>query len=60
LPGVFGSWIIYQWLSYMTSLPMWMTPGRIVFVFGLTVLMCAGSGLLALRKAQQVDPAEVF
>jgi putative ABC transport system permease protein len=60
LPGVFGSWIIYQWLSYMTSLPMWLTPGRIVFVFGLTVLMCAGSGLLALRKAQQVDPAEVF
>jgi putative ABC transport system permease protein len=60
VPGVVGSWIIYQWLSYMTSLPMWLTPGRIVFVFGLTVLMCAGSGLLALRKAQQVDPAEVF
>jgi putative ABC transport system permease protein len=60
LPGVGVSWIIYQWLSYMTSLPMWMTPGRIVFVLGLTVLMCAGSGLLALRKAQEVDPAEVF
>jgi putative ABC transport system permease protein len=60
LPGVFISWIIYRWLSYMTSLPMWLTPGRIVFVLGLTVLMCAGSGLLALRKAQQVDPAEVF
>jgi putative ABC transport system permease protein len=60
LPGVVVSWVIYRWLSYMTSLPMLMTPGRIVFVLGLTVLMCSGSGLLALRKAQQVDPAEVF
>jgi putative ABC transport system permease protein len=60
LPGIAVSWVIYQWLSYLTSLPMWMTPGRIAFVLGFTVLMCAGSGLLALRKAQQVDPAEVF
>jgi putative ABC transport system permease protein len=60
LPGVGASWVIYRWLSYMTSLPMWMTPGRVAFVLGLTVLMCAGSALLALRKAQQVDPAEVF
>jgi putative ABC transport system permease protein len=54
------AWVIYRFLSYLTSLPMWMTPGRIAFVFGLTVLMCAGSGLLALRKAKQVDPADVF
>jgi putative ABC transport system permease protein len=59
-PGMAVSWVIYQWLGYLTSLPMWMTPARIGFVLGLTVLMCAGSGLLALRKAQQVDPAEVF
>jgi ABC-type lipoprotein release transport system permease subunit len=39
---------------------MWMTPGRVAFVLGLTVLMCAGSGLLALRKAKELDPAEVF
>jgi putative ABC transport system permease protein len=39
---------------------MWMTPGRVAFVLALTVLMCAGSGLLALRKAQKLDPAEVF
>jgi putative ABC transport system permease protein len=60
LPGLAISWIVYQWLSYVTSLPMWMTPGRVGFILGLTMLMCAGSGLLALRKAQQVDPAEVF
>jgi putative ABC transport system permease protein len=60
LPGVGISWCIYRYLGYLTALPMWMTPGRIAFVLGLTVLMCAGSGLLALRKAQQLDPAEVF
>jgi putative ABC transport system permease protein len=60
LPGLGVSWVIYRFLSYITSLPMWMTPGRVGFVLGLTMLMCVGSALLALRKAQQVDPAEVF
>ena len=60
LPGVAISWVIYRYLSYLTALPMWMTPGRVAFILGLTVLMCAGSGLLALRKAQDLDPAEVF
>jgi len=60
LPGMAASWVIYRWLSYLTSLPMWMTPGRVAFVLGLTMLMCTGSALLALRKAQKVDPAEVF
>jgi putative ABC transport system permease protein len=60
LPGIAVSWVIYQWLAHLTSLPMWMTPGRIAFVLGLTVLMCAGSALLAVRKAMEVDPAEVF
>jgi putative ABC transport system permease protein len=60
LPGVAMSWVIYRCLGYITSLPMWMTPGRVAFVLGLTILMCAGSGLLALRKAKNLDPAEVF
>jgi putative ABC transport system permease protein len=60
LPGMAISWVIYRYLGYLTSLPMWMTPGRVGFVLALTVLMCAGSGLLALRKAQKLDPAEVF
>jgi putative ABC transport system permease protein len=60
LPGVVGSWVIYQWLSYLTSLPMYMTPYRVGFVFFLAVVMCVGSGLFALRKAKEVDPAEVF
>jgi putative ABC transport system permease protein len=60
LPGMGVSWVIYRWLGYLTSLPMLMTPSRVAFVLGLTVLMCAGSGLLAVRKAKELDPAEVF
>jgi putative ABC transport system permease protein len=60
LPGVAIAWMIYRFLSYLTSLPMWMTPARIAFVLGLTMLMCAGSALLAVRKALELDPAEVF
>jgi putative ABC transport system permease protein len=60
LPGMAVSWVIYRWLGYLTSLPMWMTPGRVAFVLGLTLLMCAGSGLIAVRNAKKLDPAEVF
>jgi putative ABC transport system permease protein len=60
VPGVAIAWVIYRFLSYITSLPMWMTPGRVAFVLALTMLMCAGSGLLAVRKALELDPAEVF
>ena len=60
VPGVCVSWVVYRYLAYLTALPMWMTPGRVGFVLGLTVLMCAGSALLAVRKAKELDPAEVF
>jgi hypothetical protein len=29
-------------------------------IFTLTVAMCAGSGLLTLRKLRGIDPADVF
>ena len=42
------------------TLPMQMTLFRVVFVFMLTVSMCALSGLISVRKAVTADPAEVF
>lgn len=59
-PGLFVSAWLYKILARQTDLPMELTPGRILFIFGLTLLMCVGSGLLAVRQAQQADPAEVF
>ena len=37
-----------------------MTIERAVVVFTVTVIMCAFSGLLAIRKLDTLDPAEVF
>jgi putative ABC transport system permease protein len=43
-----------------TGLPIVMTGARVVMVFGLTVLMCGASGLLAMRKLKSADPADAF
>jgi hypothetical protein len=37
-----------------------MNGGRIVAVLGMTVMMCALSGLGALRKLWSADPAALF
>jgi putative ABC transport system permease protein len=43
-----------------TGLPIFMTGARAFMVFGLTVLMCGVSGLLAMRKLKSADPADAF
>lgn len=60
VPGLLISLVVYSQASGATNLPMLMTPERGAQVLLLTVLMCAGSGLLALRKLRSADPAEVF
>jgi putative ABC transport system permease protein len=60
LPGLLASWLVYLALADLTDLPMALTPGRVGWVFSLTVALCVLSGLLAVRQAQEADPAEVF
>ncbi len=60
LPGLGISLLIYNQATEVTNLPLEMTPERGLAVMGLTVAMCAVSGLLALRKLRSVDPAAVF
>jgi putative ABC transport system permease protein len=60
LPGVLAAWGLYHSAAAATRLPLYLTPGRIGLVFGLTLAMCALSGFLALRKVRRLDPAEVF
>ena len=60
IPGLAISLLVYGQASEATNLPMLMTPERGVQVLVLTICMCAGSGLLALRKLRSADPAEVF
>lgn len=43
-----------------TMLPMYVTWDRAIEVFVLTFTMCTVSGLLAMRRLQAADPAEIF
>jgi putative ABC transport system permease protein len=51
---------LYAIARQATGLPIVMTVARVVMVFGLTVLMCGMSGLLAMRKLKSADPADAF
>ncbi len=60
LPGLLLSQVLYARAAAATFLPLHVTLDRALLVFGLTLGMCAISGLLAVRKVRRLDPAEVF
>ncbi len=60
VPGCLLSWGLYLWLGELTGLPLLLTLPRAALVLGLTVLMCAVSGLITVRKVLTADPAELF
>lgn len=60
LPGVAIAHWLYGNASAATSLPIHLTSTRAAIVFLMTLLMCALSGLLAVRRLRRLDPAEVF
>jgi putative ABC transport system permease protein len=41
-------------------IPIFMTPGNLLLVLVLTVILCIASGLAAIRKAFHADPADLF
>lgn len=49
-------WIV----GSLTGLLMFLTPWRMAFILVLAVTMCAVSGIIAVRRVMQADPAEVF
>jgi len=70
VPGVLLANRLYAWLEngtgiplllqYGTGLPMRLGVDRNLLVLVLTICMCLTSGLIAIRKVQAADPAEVF
>ncbi len=60
LPGAGLAWGLYAVTVKATNLPLRMTWDRGALIFGLTVVMCGLSGLVAMRKLRQADPADVF
>jgi putative ABC transport system permease protein len=51
---------LYRLAGNATRLPLHMGVERGVDVLGLTIMMCAISGLIAVRKLRTADPAEIF
>ena len=47
-------------LTAATALPIVITPGLIVGLFLLTVVMCIGSAIAAIVQVTRIDPAMVF
>lgn len=60
LPGMLVSAQLYRLTERATKLPMLLSVELATTVLGLTVAMCALSGLFALRRVRRLDPAEVF
>jgi putative ABC transport system permease protein len=60
IPGTLISLRLYGLTEKSTHLPMHMTPLLAMFVLVLTFAMCCISGIIAVRKVQSADPAEIF
>ena len=60
IPSLAIALALYGYLEQLTGLPMFLTVGRAGAVLLMAMIMCLISGLIALRKVQKTDPAEVF
>jgi putative ABC transport system permease protein len=60
VPAAIGSVGLYATLRSSARLPVEMTPGIAVTVLALALGMCTTAGLLALRKLERADPADLF
>ncbi|MBW4662395.1 MAG: ABC transporter permease DevC [Drouetiella hepatica Uher 2000/2452] len=60
IPGFVISIGLYSVAAAATFLPIGMTISRALLVLTLTIVMCAASGGIAMRKLQSADPADIF
>ena len=59
-PGVLAALAVYRVTAVETGYTMDLTPSRALVVLTLTAGMCAAAGMLAMRRLQRADPAELF
>lgn len=59
VPGAIAGALLCLGIWRRTGIVMRQTPDRVGFVLALTLLMCLGAGLIALRRATEADPAEI-
>ncbi len=60
VPSLIVSRFLFYVVSEASGMPMYMTPSIMFFVLILAIGMCVVSGMVALRKLHQADPADLF
>ncbi|KAM3098095.1 FtsX-like permease family protein [Phormidesmis sp. 146-35] len=60
IPGYLLCIGIYNLTKNATALPVYMTLQRGILVLFLAMIMCMLSGIIAVRKVQDADPADIF
>ena len=60
IPGAILPLGLYALAAKATALPIYMTFARALLVLILTIVMCALSGVIATRRLQSADPADMF
>ncbi|MGF1492788.1 MAG: FtsX-like permease family protein [Microcoleaceae cyanobacterium] len=60
IPGMVLCFGVTAWAAATQGILILITPWSAIGVFGLTVIMCAGSAFFAIQKVTRVDPAIVF
>ena len=60
IPGYLISFLLYGVTRNATNLPLAMTSNLSILTLFLTILMCAISGVIAMRKLRAADPADIF
>lgn len=60
IPSMLISWALYGLVGSKSGMPMTMSWEIAISVLLLTVVMCVLSGIAALRKLFQADPADLF
>ena len=60
IPSYLVAQILYIVAGKGANLELDLTPQRAVFILTATLVMCMVSGLIAVRKLKQADPADIF
>ncbi len=60
VPGILLGWLMMLLLGALSGLPAGFGAGDVIRVGLLSVTMCSLAGALALRRVEQLDPAELF
>ncbi len=60
VPSLAISRVLYWFVDTQSGMPMYMTPRIMITVLLLAIAICVISGMAALRKLYQADPADLF